>query len=207
MEYTFQEMPDMTGTGVRKVYPKATFCSQISHDYFMEQLTSHCGLSRGVIESAIGAMVGEMNHYLQSGHSVKIEGLGTFCLALGMEGRTEAETVKAKGERYDTNSVCIKMVNFQPDTQWMKHLRRNTELTKVEGIKTLRRPSTTPAERLRMALDFLAENPFMKVRDYMEMTGLQHNAACEELRRFRRDPESGIRGVGRGNMLVYVKGE
>lgn len=207
MEYTFQEMPDMNGTGKRKVYPKVTFCSQISHDFFMERLVSHGGLSRGVIESAIGTVVNEMNLYLQNGHSVKIEGLSTFSLALGMKGREEAETVKAKGERYDTNSVFIKTINFQPDTQWVKHLRGTTELIKAEGIKTLRRMETTPEERLRMALAFLDEHPFMKVGDYMELTGLRHNAASKELRRFRQDPESGVRGVGRGNMLVYVKQE
>ena len=45
----------------------------------------------------------------------------------------------------------------------------------------------------------------MRVIDYMEMTGLLHTVACRELRAFRRDPKSGIKCLGRGNALVYVK--
>jgi hypothetical protein len=45
----------------------------------------------------------------------------------------------------------------------------------------------------------------MKVRDYMELTGLSHTVAAKELREFENDTASGITSIGRLAGKVYVR--
>jgi hypothetical protein len=44
-----------------------------------------------------------------------------------------------------------------------------------------------------------------KESKYMELTGLAHTTAANELRAFSRDASSGIVSVGRRPAVVYVK--
>jgi predicted histone-like DNA-binding protein len=205
MEYTFQEMPDVHGTGKRKVYPKPFHCGRVATDFFMKDVAGQTAYAAGAIEALGSTMTEAMNIYLKLGHSVKVEGLGTFSIALGMKGREEAEEVKEKGERYDTNGVYIRSINFLPDPRWVERLRRTTELNKVGDVKKLHKVKSTREERLRMALDYLEGQPMIRIGDYAFITGLSWPAARKELHSFADDPTSGIRKTGRGNQLVFVK--
>ena len=205
MEYTFHEMPDLDGTGQRKVYPKATHCSRVKHRYFMEHMTANRGISKQTVELAVAALVDELTNYLSIGHSVKIDGLGVFGIRLGMERGTKAETVKPGGERYNTNDVILKGITFKADPSWVRRIERISPPTKAEGIRKLHQPKTLPEERLKMAIRYIEENTYMKVRDYQEITQLRHSMACKELREFAQREGSGIRAVGKGNMLMYMK--
>lgn len=197
-------MPDVHGTGERKVYPKAVHCSQISYKYFVEKMARR-GFTKGLIDGVLGELVKEMEMYLGNGHSVKIDGLGTFNIALGMKNQEKAEVVKEKGERYDTKNVYIKTVQFLPDADWMRKLRKTIELNKVGAVKTLKPERNTLEERHQIALKYLEKNSYMRVMHYMMLTGANHNAACKELRAFSQDPTSGIMRAGRGNQLIYLK--
>ena len=75
------------------------------------------------------------------------------------------------------------------------------------GISRVHRSPYSKEERLQKALDYLEENKLLKVRQYMELTGLGHTTAAKELRTFSRDGSSGIVSVGRGSAVVYVKGQ
>ena len=205
MEYTFQEMPDIHKKGERKVYPKATHCSQIDNDFFMKNLAARTSYGVGTLEGVVAEVVAEMDHYLMHGHSVKVDGLGTFNIALGMKTGHATEEVREDGGRYDTNGVYIKGVNFIPDAGWMARLRRQIELHKVGNVKRIVEARTTLRDRYRIALDYLSEHPFMKVSDYARMNGMSHSAACKELRALALDPTIDISTVGNGSHKVYVK--
>ena len=58
---------------------------------------------------------------------------------------------------------------------------------------------------MQIALSYLEENKVLKVGQYMELTGLAHTTAANELRTFSRDASSGIVSVGRRPAVVYVK--
>lgn len=205
MEYTFQEMPDVHGTGKRKVYPKPFHCGRVETDFFMKDVAGRTAYAAGAIEALVSTMTEAMDSYLKLGHSVKVEGLGTFTIALGMKDREEAEEVKEQGERYDTNGVYIKGINFLPDPRWLERLRKTTELNKVGEVKKLHTVKTTREERLRMALDYLDSHPLLRIRDYIYLTGLRRTAARDELHHFANDPASGIGKVGQGNQLMFVR--
>ena len=46
---------------------------------------------------------------------------------------------------------------------------------------------------------------FMRVKHYMELTGLGHTTAANELRAFSDDLSTGITIMGRGSAKVYVR--
>lgn len=205
MEYTFYEMPDVHNTGKRKVYPKPFHSGRLETDFFMKEVAERTAYAAGAIEALVSTMTETMDSYLKLGHSVKVEGLGTFSIALGMKNREEAEEVKEKGERYDTNGVYIKGINFLPDPRWMERLRKTTELNKVGDVQKLHAVKSTREERLQMALDYLDKHHFMRIQDYAILTELRRTAAREELHLFANDPASGIKRIGRGNQMMFVK--
>jgi hypothetical protein len=73
------------------------------------------------------------------------------------------------------------------------------------GVVRVNRSPYTKEERLQKALEYLEENKVLKVNQYMELTGLAHTTAANELRAFSRDGSSGIISVGRRPAVVYVK--
>ncbi len=205
MEYTFQEMPDMDKTGERKVYPKAIHCSRIQNDFFMGGLSHRTTYGVGTIEGVVNELTEELDAYLTNGHSVKVDGLGTFNIALGMKDGREAETLKEAGDRYDTNGVYIKTINFIPDPRWLYRLRRRTELHKVGEVKALHPHRNTLEERRQMVLEYLDHHPYITVRVYMHLAYVPHTRACKELKQFATEPDGCIRSSGSGCHKVYVK--
>jgi hypothetical protein len=47
----------------------------------------------------------------------------------------------------------------------------------------------------------------MRTRDYAELNGLSLSTATVELRKVRKEEASGIRVIGRGSSLIYVRRE
>lgn len=205
MDYTFHELPDMDGNGKRKVYPRAHRNSRIGSEVVFSIMASGGSFGAGAIEGMIDTMTEAMDLYLTLGHSVKIKGLGTFSLALGMQGDEEAEEVKKKGERYNTGDVYIKGINFLPDARWMERLRKGVPLYKVGDVKTLTKIKSTREERLKMALEHFETSPVLRIMDYMILTGLRRTAARDELHSFANDPSSGITTCGHGAHMRFVK--
>ena len=76
---------------------------------------------------------------------------------------------------------------------------------KRAGVSRLCRSPFTREERLQKALEFLKAHGAMKVKHYMELTGLSHTVAAKELREFENDAASGIASIGRLAGKVYVR--
>jgi predicted histone-like DNA-binding protein len=207
MEYSFKEMPDLHGKGKRLMVPEPTFCNQISYkDFLKECASSGSGFTEADIDGAVRRIVNRLNFYLDMGHSVKIDGMGTFRVKLGMKKGEEVLSVdELKGQRHPTEKVEIEGIQFRADTEWLAKLKGKCELTYSGMDRHRRKVMTTPEERLRMALDYLDTHHEMRLPEYMRLTGLSKTTASLELRRFRHDPNSGIMGIGNRNQLRYVR--
>ncbi|MBQ0047620.1 MAG: hypothetical protein KBT33_08955 [Prevotellaceae bacterium] len=203
MEYTFVEMPDVHKNGKRVVYPRQTHCQRISYETFLKECAQY-GVNHPTMVGAMDCFVRAMYSFISNGHSVKIDGVGTFDIKLGMAEGVETQTVKEKGELYDTRSVQVQGINFIPDKKWIKNLQQSITLVKADGIKELKNVKTTKEERLAIAKEYLAENKFMKIETYQYLTGLSRSAAYRELVSFRKDSNSGITTSGDGAHKVYV---
>lgn len=203
MQYEIKEMPDLQKTGKRKVMAKAVNHNQIDFDTFLDNWAKESAFEKGVLMGVLDEFRHQLQHYMALGHSVKVDGL--FVSSIALSNINGAEEVKEEGLRYDTNGVYIKGVNFLTDAQWLKSMRRDIHLEKVGKVKKLRNVTSTEEERLQMALNYMREHHgLIRVPIYDALTGLGHTNACKELRRFGRNPESGIKSMGRGSSLVYV---
>ena len=86
-------------------------------------------------------------------------------------------------------------------------IRQTAVNCKLKRSKTKFRQSSQkllPEERLKRAQEYLRENGIMSVSDYCRITGLLHNSAAIELRKWREMPETGIDTKGRGTHKVYI---
>lgn len=206
MHYTFREMPDLNGTGKRRMYPKVCFHKQMEEADFYRLMESTCSVKKGVVEAVLQGLIATIQEGFRSENSVKVPGLGVFFPALAMRKGAEVQYLQKKGVRYDTQDVEIKTVNFLADRKWVKAMRKNLQLTKEDAeVKTLKKEKYTEEERYQMAMQFLEGRPFMTVKDYVTLTQLGRTKAGKELKAFAEDPEKGIRRWGRGTRIVYVK--
>lgn len=203
-EYIKREMPDMDGSGERKCYYKVKTYSNLSSKDFIKKICyPDSGLSRGEVNKVICYMVDEMKRWLAEGHTVTIDGLGTFSLSIGVKDDDEVEDFEGHGKKVTARRIGVRGVNFRPEKQMVKDISRACKLHKGYESSNNRSPYTRD-ERLKLAQDYIAEHHFMRVRDYEEMTGLPHSTAANELRDFCVQP-TGITFEGRGNTKVYVK--
>lgn len=199
--YSLQEMADLHGDGEKKIYPKPEHYDQLSYDVFLDEVSHMSGINKSIILGALSAVSSRMDFYLKHGHSVKIEGLGTFSPALAQKKEGEP---KKRFATYDQRGVYLSTINFLPDRDWIKRLRLSSK-PKFNGQTNYQRGVRfTKEERLQRAIDFIREKGFMRVADYQMLVRCAHTSACDELRAFASDPESLIQSSGKGSSLVYV---
>ena len=141
---------------------------------------------------------------LGDGYSVTLDDWGTFKATLGLEEGKEKDTIDGSESKRNARSLYLNGINFQADKKLVRNARQRCKLERA-GIVRVKRSPYTKEERLQKALGYLEENKVLKVSQYMELTGLAHTTAANELRAFSRDSASGIISVGRGPAVVYVK--
>ena len=145
-----------------------------------------------------------MAELLGKGHSVTLDGIGTFKATIGLEEDKELDTLDGNETKRNARSLRLKGVNFRADKELVKKARKDCQLQR-EGTARIHRSPYTKEQRLNLALEYLEKHGAMKIADYMELTGLSRTTATLELQEFRRDMNSGIDFIGRGSAKVYVK--
>lgn len=205
MEYIMQEMPDIQKTGEKRFYPKVKHAHCIEHETLGSAFVSLSNMPRSWFEGVAKGLPDVLNSYLSEGHSVKIDGFGTFDLILGLLTEEERNSPKRQKVHANKDGVYIKKINFLPEKEWLRELRESTDLTHVKNFKEELGDSSTQEERLQVALNYIEEKGCMHVRDYMIRTGLGRKAAEKELKAFCEKPESGIRCTIVGKSKMYVK--
>ena len=204
-KYIKQEVPDLQKTGEQKVFYRLKTERNVDFDEFIEKMCSHhSGISRGEAVRVLLTASETLAELLAEGCSVSLEDWGTFKATIGLEPGKEMDTIDGDETKRNARSLCLNGVNFQADKRLVRNARRRCKLERA-GIARLHRSPYTKEERLQKALEYLDEYKVLKVREYMELTGLAHTTAAGELRAFSRDASSGIVSVGRGSTVVYVK--
>lgn len=204
-KYIKQEVPDMQKTGEQKVFYRLKVERNVDFEEFIRKLCSyHQGISRG---EAFRVLVGAsevLAKLIGEGYSVTLDDWGTFKATIGLEAGKEMDTIDGSESKRNARSLQLDGVNFQADKKLVRNARSHCKLERA-GIARVRRSPYSKEERLQKALDYLEENKVLKVSQYMELTGLAHTTAVNELRTFSRDASSGITKVGRRPAVVYVK--
>ena len=207
MNYCKQEMPDLQGTGKQKSYFRPITYTNIHGEQLFKRMgMDGSGLTEETMYAAVRIIRETLIHYLSLGHTVTIDGLGSFRLSLGLkEGKVmEPTDDEADETKRNAQSVEVKKVLFKVDRNFLQELNMGTNLERAE-TKHLKKPDTTKEERLQMALDYLDSHTFFRAVDYAELTGLSLSAAQYELRSLVADETSRLKTNGKGSHIVYVK--
>ena len=77
-KYIKQEMPDIAGTGEKKVYYRIKTDRNIGMEEFVKKMTYHGGISHGTAISVLTQAVETLGELIGSGYSVSIDGLGHY---------------------------------------------------------------------------------------------------------------------------------
>ena len=195
----------MKKTGEQKVFYRMKVERNIDFQEFIQQVCSHHkGITRGEALRVLVSASETLAELLGEGYSVTLDDWGTFKATIGLEEGKEMDTLDGNETKRNARSLHLNGVNFQADKKLVRNASRRCKLERA-GVVRVNRSPYTKEERLQKALEYMEENKVLKVGQYMELTGLAHTTAANELRTFSRDTSSGIISVGRRPAVVYVK--
>lgn len=203
--YIKQELPDLRKTGEKKAYYRLKTERNIDFQHFIDCISSHnSGISRGEAMRVLMNATDILGELLAQGYSVTIDEMGTFKPTVGLVEDKETDSFEEGTSKLNARSLRIDGISFQADKRLIANVDSRCELKRA-GTSRIRRSPFTKEERLQKALDFLNLHGAMKVKNYMELTGLSHTIAARELREFAGNATSGIASIGRLAGKVYVK--
>lgn len=204
-EYIKQEMGDLDGSGEQRIFYRMKIYNNINAKAFVSKLAHPgSGLNEGSVLHVLTTLADELAYYMAQGYSVTIDGVGTFKPTLGIVKRKNKDTPDNEEQQPNARSLTVDGVNFRASKELVKETARRCDLKRA-GTGYIRRSPYTPEERIALAIKYLDEHHFMRVADYMELTGLRKTSATLELKGLREDPANGITTEGKRNGMIYVK--
>ena len=203
--YIKQELPDLRRTGEKKAYYRLKTEQKIDFNQFIDRISSHnSGISRGEAFRVLMHATDTLAELLAEGYSVTIDDMGTFKATVGLVEDKEMDSFEEGSPKLNARSLKIDGVSFQADKKLIVNVDKRCDLKRA-GTSRLCRSPFTREERLQKAQEYLKSHGAMKVKNYMELTGLSHTIAAKELREFENDAASGITSIGRLAGKVYVR--
>ena len=203
--YIKQELPDLRRTGEKKAYYRLKTEQKIDFHQFIDRISSHnSGISRGEAFRVLMHATDTLAELLAEGYSVTIDDMGTFKATVGLVEDKEMDSFEEGSPKLNARSLKIDGVSFQADRKLIVNVDKRCDLKRA-GTSRLCRSPFTKEERLQKAQEYLKSHGAMKVKNYMELTGLSHTVAAKELREFENDAASGITSIGRLAGKGYVR--
>ena len=201
-KYIKQEIPDLNGTGRTQAYYKMKL-RPMPHQQFVSMCAKGGTLDESTLLAALSRISDRLALFMAEGFSVKLDGIGTFHAKLGVMSDKEPDAFEEGEQKRNAKSIHVTGVSYKTDPQIVREMRRTCVLEKG-GESRIRKPKLTLEERIEKAREFLKKNMFMKVPDYVALTGLSRTTATTELRKLAHNPSSGITFRGRGSQKYYV---
>lgn len=200
--YILKELNKELTDGKKVVFPKMQTYSQHDFETVLKHMQTYAGnFSEGTMRAVIDALVETMKSWMPMGHSMKIDGLGTFSLSLGFKDKDTDEEPKTKYRH-----ICIKGINFKPDAKLIAALNKQADFERAEkDVVVPKKCSYTTGERIEKAQAIIASNGFMTLSDYARATGQCRSAASNDLKRLTALPDSPIATRGSGSHKVWIR--
>lgn len=203
--YIKQEVSDFSGKGEKRVFYRMKIEENIDANQFMDEIAyPGSGLSRASVVSVMTAVAEQMARCMANGQSVTLDGIGTFKPKLGVVKSKEVDSLEEGEPQRNAQSLEVNGISFRADKKLISNTNRRCRLTRG-GTSRITLAPDEKEKRLAQALHYLDEHPFMRISDYMRITGLKRTSATLELQRFRQDPSCGITFSGWGKHKVYVR--
>lgn len=204
-KYIKQEISDLNGTGRTQAYYKMKL-RPLTNEQFIAICAEGSPLDESTIQSVLTRVSDRMASYMAGGFSVKLDGLGTFHAKLGMRSDMLQDAFEEGEPTHNASAIRVTGVSYRADNDLIRETNLKCTLEK-EGVSRLRKCKFTLEKRIQKAKDFLTKNMFMRVPDYMRLTGLSRTTASMELRKLADNPSSGITSRGRRSQKFYVLSE
>ena len=189
-----------TAEGNVPSYPRVLIEHRTNSEEIAQMLSKYTSFTKGDILGVISALGEVIASELVAGHVVYLDGIGRFSPSLKLKDGVEPEQEHKEGHR-NANSIEFHSINFRPSKELVNICNVKGELTRAKIHKSDPMNSTLE-DRCHMALNYIKASGFLKVRDYVDLTGLSRNKASQELRELK---DAGFLGCrGRGSHVVYI---
>ena len=201
-EYIKQEVPDLNGTGQTQAYYKMKL-RHMDYEFFVKKCVEEGHMEESTIVAALSLVSEKLALFMAEGFSVKLKGIGTFHAKLGLRDDMVQDAFEPGEPDHNSKVIKVTGVSYRADNELINNADKKSTLYKG-GESRLRKSRFTKSERIQRARKFLEKNMFMRVPDYVELTGLSRTVAAQELRKLDKDPESGIVSRGERSQKFYV---
>ena len=202
-KYIKKEMADMRQTGVKQVCYRLKSNGTVDLGDLARRIARSSTFAEAEIKGVVLSLIEEVVDRMASGHSVHIDGLGTLMPKIGLREEAESEVLDGEAPKRNARSLHVTGVSFRADKRLVRQLDLRCKLEKG-AVSRIRRSRYTEAQRLEKAREFLRKHTVMRLGDYYRLVGLSRTTASLELRKWERDPETGITSEGSYATKVYL---
>ena len=200
--YIKKEIADLNGTGRTQACYKMELTPK-SHEEFVNQCAREGHWDESLVSGVLTLVSEKLALCLAEGYSVKIDGIGTFHAKLGVRDDKMQDAFEEGESSRNAKSICVTGVSFRADPELTWKTDKKCILEKG-GVSRLRKSKLTLEQRIEKARAFLGKHQFMRVPDYVRLTGLSRTTASMELRKIACDQSSGITSRGSRSQKYYV---
>ena len=204
-KYIKQEMPDLNRKGVNKAYYRMETSRRVTMAEFVKEISiPGYGISEATAVQVLSQAATSLARLMAHGCAVTIDGIGTFKATIGVCEDKEQDAFAENEPQRNAQSIEVNGVHYRADKALVKAVRSQCTLERGQQSRIKRSPYTLD-ERICRAIAFIEEHGYMRTRDYANLNELSLSTATVELRKVRKEEASGIRAIGRGSSLIYVK--
>ncbi|MBQ8050176.1 MAG: hypothetical protein IJ197_01195 [Bacteroidaceae bacterium] len=207
--YFKKEIADLNGTGEKQYRYEMRSLGNAGTEQLARELHMRMRmLSQGEFVGILSEMSRAIAYLLAQGYTVTIDELGTFATSLGLDDYADETPEQHQGGEPNSSRLHVTDIKFRPhrsfvyevDKRCHGNLQRDTQ-----GIRPLRRSPYSLDERIQRALAHIREHGYMRLSDYVNLTGLSRATASRELQRLCADKSSPLRSQGLHSHKVYVE--
>ena len=208
-KYFKREMPDLRGTGEQQYYYVMRSEGAMDTAELVRCMRqTYRVMGEGELRGMVDTMIRTMGELLADGYTVSLDGMGSFSLALGLDDYEAGTPEQHRGGEPNARRVSVRDVHFKAQRRWVRDIdmRCAHRLHRdKQGTREIHRPATTREERIQLALAYIREHGFLRLSDYVALSGLSRTTASRELREMDSDKSVPIVAQGRLSHKVYVE--
>jgi nucleoid DNA-binding protein len=173
-------------------------------EFVKEISTPGYGISEATAKQVLSQAATSLARLMAHGCAVTIDGIGTFKATVGVSEDKERDAFAENEPQRNAQSIEVNGVHYRADKALVKAVRSQCTLERGKQSRIKHSPYTLE-ERISRAIAFIKDHGYMRTRDYAELNELSLSTATVELRKVRKEEASGIKAIGRGSSLVYVR--
>lgn len=204
-KYIKQEFKSINNESEASAYYRMETSRRMTMAEFIKEISfPGYGISEATAVQVLSQTATSLARLMAHGCAVTIDGIGTFKATIGVCKDKEQDAFVANEPQRNAQSLEVNGVHYRADKALIKAVRSQCTLERGKQSRIKRSPYTLE-ERIGRAIAFIEEHGYMRTRDYAELNELSLSTATVELRKVRKEESSGIKAIGRGSSLIYVK--